>query len=65
MFYLDQKQLDKLSDLFMDLAKGSFLASFAVPALTGTGTIVLFKFFITGMICTLFSLKLMKGRKVK
>lgn len=65
MIELDQKQLSKLSELFLDLAKGSFLAAFAVPALTGTGTIVLFKFFITGMICTLFSLKLIKEGRVK
>lgn len=63
MFYLDQKQLDKLSELFLDLAKGSFLAALAVPVLTGIGIAVLLKFFITGMICVIFSLKLIEKKE--
>jgi hypothetical protein len=62
---LSNQQLDKLSELFLDLSKGSFLAAFALPLLTGGNTILFIKTFILGLIFTFFSIKLisMKGEK--
>lgn len=60
------KQIEKLSDLFMDLAKGLFLAAFAVPALTtGADFLFLLRIIISGIMCTYFSLWLIGLRGVQ
>lgn len=51
-------QLVILSNLFIDLAKGLFLASLAVPALSpGATLLVSFKGVIVGLLFTYLSLK--------
>jgi len=46
------KQLDKLSNVFFDIAKGIFLASFAVPIITKSNPFVL----VQGVVGSLFFL---------
>lgn len=55
---LQNQQLDKLSDLFLDLGKGLFLASFAISIFTHVEAILFVKAFTTGILCVIFSLKL-------
>lgn len=53
-------QIQKLSDLFMDLAKGLFLAGFAVPIITDVDFAVLIKYFVSAILSLYFSLKLLE-----
>jgi len=62
MLDLSERQNEKLSDLFMDLAKGLFIAGFAVPIVKEVDFAVLFKYFISAIICVHFSLKLLYRR---
>lgn len=56
----NEKQLYKLSDLFMDLAKALFLATLAIPALTpGADFLFLLRTVISGIMCTYLSLWLL------
>ena len=64
LWYADGKmfntgQIEKLSDLFMDVAKGLFLGSFALSALTAVDLLVFVKGFTGGIVCTYFSLMLL------
>lgn len=66
MISFNDKQIEKLSDLFMDLAKGLLLAGFAVPAFTiGADFLFLLRSVISGIMCTYFSLWLigLKGEQ--
>lgn len=60
---LTHKQLDKLSDFFMDLAKGSFLAGFALTPIVGKDWLLLVKAFSLGIGCIFASLFLIKKKK--
>lgn len=53
-------QIEKLSDLFMDLAKGLFLAGFAVPIIKEVDFVILLKYFAAAILCVYFSLKLLE-----
>jgi len=46
----------------MDLAKGLFIAGFAVTIVKEVDFAVLFKYFISAIICVYFSLKLLYRR---
>lgn len=60
---LNSKQVEKLSDLFMDLAKGSFLSVITLPILDDFSTFDFLRFGLGGIILVVMSLKLMKVRK--
>ncbi len=62
MLSFSEKQIEKLSDLFMDLAKGFFLAGFAIPIIREVDFAVLFKYFTGAIICIYFSLKLIERK---
>ena len=63
---LNKKQLDKLSDLFMDLAKGLFLAALAVPVLSSQATLLTtLKGVITGCVFVYLSLKTIELKEEK
>lgn len=56
---LNSEQLDRLSELAIDLAKGLFLASIAVPAISPAATfVVTLRGIFAGCILTYFSLKI-------
>lgn len=57
---LNDQQINKLSDLFMDIARGLFLAAFATPILTNVDFLLLSKLLISGILYVYFSLKLLK-----
>lgn len=44
----------------MDLAKGLFLAGFTVPIIKEVNFLGLLEYFISGIMCTYFSLKLLE-----
>jgi len=59
------QQLDKLADLFLDLAKGLFLAALAVPAFSPQATLFTsLKGIIAGLIFTYLSLKAIELKEV-
>lgn len=58
LIMLTNKQVDKISDLFMDIARGLFLASFTVPIVTPLDSITFTKMLVAAIFCTYFSLKL-------
>ncbi len=61
----NNQQLDKLSDLFMDLAKGLFLAIFAVPVFSGGADFLfLLRTIISGIICVYASLWLINQKGI-
>lgn len=64
MLKLNRAQIIKLSDLFMDIAKGSYLASLAVPILANADVLVFLKLAISGIVCMYFSLKLLELEEV-
>ncbi|MBA3724576.1 MAG: hypothetical protein H0W89_06875 [Candidatus Levybacteria bacterium] len=54
-------QLDKLSELFLDLAKGLFLAGIAVPVIaTEISLLDSFKSMFVGLFLTYLSLRIVK-----
>jgi len=62
---LSIEQLEKLSDLFMDLAKGLFLAALAVPAITPVVTLLTsLRISITGLVFLYLSLKTIELKEV-
>ncbi len=64
MFKLNTDQLDALSDLFLDIAKGLLLGSFALPVITNIDFFIFVKTFTMGMIFGYFSLKLIELKGV-
>ncbi len=60
MLEFTDKQIEKLSDLFMDLAKGLFLAGFAVSLVKEVDLLPLLEYFIGGILSTYFSLWLIE-----
>lgn len=63
MLELNRKQIEKLSDLFMDLAKGLFLAAFGVSVLKGIDFLSLLKYLVSGILSVYFSLKLLEVKE--
>lgn len=58
------EQLDKLSDLFMSIAKGSLLSALAIPILSPSLTLIItVKSSLTGIAFTYFSLKTLELKK--
>ncbi len=56
----NDKQIEKLSDLFMDIARGLFITVFGTQILTSIDFLLLLKLFITGILCVYFSLRLLE-----
>jgi hypothetical protein len=64
--YFSSAQLDKLSDLVLDLAKGLFLASIAVPAVTNQATFLdSIRSTLVGIFLTCLSLTFVKLKENK
>lgn len=65
MLGFNNRQIEKLSDLFMDISKGLFLAGFTVTIIKEIDLLLLLEYFITAILCMYFSLKLfeIKGGK--
>lgn len=61
MLKLTNQQIEKLSDLFMDLGKGLILASFTAPILTSIDFVIFLKLSFGGILCVYFSLSLVKA----
>lgn len=60
MLILSSRQIEKLSDLFMDIAKGSYLGALALPVLTQVDIMIFLRLAASGIVCTYFSLKLLE-----
>jgi len=60
---LNLKQIEKLSDLFMDLSKGLFLAALTIQILKDADLASLFRYSGSGIIFAVLSLKLLDRRK--
>ena len=63
MAKLNRKQREKLADLFMDLAKGFFIAGFALPLITALDFVNMFKLLLSGIILAYFSIQILKETK--
>ena len=60
------EQLEKLSNLCMDLAKGLFLTALAIPAFSPNATMMIsIKSTAAGIIFTYFSLKIIELKEAK
>jgi hypothetical protein len=55
---LNQKQIGKLSNLFMDLGKAMFIGAFTLPILTNGDIITLIKLQVAGIVFVALSLYL-------
>ncbi|HSW88116.1 MAG TPA: hypothetical protein VLG12_03045 [Candidatus Saccharimonadales bacterium] len=65
MITFSPQKLDKLSDYFMDVAKGLTLASLAVPTLISAATILTtLKNFLTAIVFMYLSLKALELKEV-
>lgn len=66
MISFNDQQIEKLSDLFMDLGKGLFVLVFTVSVIKEIDFIVFLKYLLSGIICAYFSLKLLelKGKRI-
>ncbi|MDP3973786.1 MAG: hypothetical protein Q8P92_03050 [Candidatus Daviesbacteria bacterium] len=62
MISFTDKQIEKLSDLFMDLAKGLFLAGFTLQIVREVDILALLKYIAGGIIFAYSSLRLLKKR---
>lgn len=51
---LRNDQIDKISELFLDLAKGLFLAAFAIQIFTGSDIIMLGKYIVSAISSAIF-----------
>jgi len=54
----NSKQIEKLSELFLDLSKGLILGGFTIPVFTQGDYIIMLKLLIAGVFATYASLKL-------
>ncbi len=50
------QQIDKISELFLDLAKGLFLAAFGVQFFTGSDIILFWKYILGAISCATFAI---------
>lgn len=64
MLQLTRGQIEKLSNLFLDVAKGLFLGAFALPVFTNSDFLIFIKTFTMGAIFAFFSLKLVELKEV-
>lgn len=60
---LNSRQIEKLSDLFMDLAKGLFLAGFTIQVFKSTDLVSLAQYLACGIMCVYLSLRLTGRQK--
>lgn len=60
---LRDDQIDKLSDLFLDFAKGLFLAGFALQIFTQSDIISFWKYYLTGATSAFFAIKVLELKK--
>ncbi len=60
---LNTKQLERLSDLFLDLAKGSFAGAVALPLISRGDLLIFGKLTLIGIITVFFSLMLLREKK--
>lgn len=63
MLELNSRQVEKLSDLFMDLAKGLLLAAFTVSVIKEIDLLSLLKYLASGILSVYFSLKLLEVKE--
>lgn len=62
--FFSTEQIDKLSNLFLDLAKGLFLSAIAIPVLSPQLTFFIsLKGIITGLVFTYLSLKILESKE--
>lgn len=61
---LNQKQKNKLSELFIDLAKGAFLAIITIPIFAKDDIDLIFRAGILGLSFTFISLFLISDKKI-
>lgn len=61
---LNEKQIEKLSDLMMDLAKAQFIAAIALPFLTNT-FFDIGKLYLSGIILAGYSLWMIRKKEQK
>ena len=57
------QQIDNLSELFLDIAKGILLGTLATPFFTTSDIIVFVKGFGVGAFCTFLSIKVLEFKK--
>lgn len=65
LLQFNDKQIDKLSDLFMDLAKGLFLAGFTLQFIKEVDILALLKYIGGGIMFTYLSLYLLNNKRIK
>jgi hypothetical protein len=58
------QQIDKLSDLFLDLSKGTILSDFAIQVFTGINVVIFIKLFIAGLVFAFISIKVLELKQV-
>lgn len=63
MLSFSDKQIEKLSSLFMDLAKGLILAGFVGSFAKNVGLLPLLEYFFGGILCVYLSLYLLELKK--
>ena len=51
------QQIDKISELFLDLSKGTFLAAIGIQIFSGINVIIFLKLNLLGLALAFFSLK--------
>ena len=59
------QQIDKISELFIDVAKGLFLVAFASQFFTSSDIIIFVKNFFAAVFATLLSLKILELKNKK
>lgn len=63
MISFTDKQIEKLSNLFMDLAKGLLLAGFTLQIFRGADLLALIQYLGSGILCIYLSLYLTEFKK--
>ncbi len=64
--WLTNSQIEKLADLFIDIAKGMFLAGLLVPAVSSAATIAeSFRSILGGLFFTYLSVKILELKEDK
>lgn len=63
MLEFNVRQIERLSDLFMDLAKGLLLAAFTISVIREIELLSLLKYLVSGILSVYFSLKLLEVKE--
>lgn len=64
MLKLNSRQIEKISNLFMDIAKGLFLVAFTIQFIQRADLISFLRYVIGGIIFVYFSLRFTKEIKI-